>query len=1001
MKDREIRDKFLTVFERNLPVNPFARLTYILREKDWEPFRDYFWLRHALWLLLRCIPCSDSLATGNRRIFIDSSATLWRTLFAVTGLRLLASDSKSSRDGVVEQSLQSDLEANTRSDEVAMETDQDNYAVGESGHCSRLDVLVEDQKSLLIEAASFDFSTAVDCIIGLLFSVQDDVSFVGDMFSQLFNSLWISMTDEERSFIGGLAVPFMTSGVHVQQAHAVHPVINIFLETFARCNPPIHIDPRATEDVLDYLASLYSEMVELDQYAAVWNRRALTVDSIKVLAMQQLGDIEEALEFGQSAAISMLRRMENQFGKNPIGEVAIKEYEFLDAAYIQCTKELCRWRVLCDIARNPHVENPELLYEAAVHLPDWYLARQCRDQILACTRPEFVIQSITFGAMLGVLGDPADGPVVSAKKLVDDVTQALVVGWRILPPIQTYAHVKLLQAMTMVREVGDVLDLRRALDIVLPPGINPQSILPIHSAATGQLLLAKAARDRGMESIAIRSLNKLHTLITLPMMDCHQKLIDHLKTLRKMAKKYKTSTQQKMDLLQEALLITGAARIEDFSREQCCRLFYQKGSILSQLERNDEAMHAFSAAAALIDPPNSSPMNTACSMFKAWGHHLDNLHEASAMSRGSPAINCYFEAARIENETRARKYIARILWTAKHVVACGIFSAVGLDQVLKDRARSIVPFNWLPWLPQLITELQERPTSGFVHIVDKIASAYPLFIVSVLRPVLDSAVIENVIESVAKNELVQLPPDGHKNSALCRILEKACRRRLADVRFMEELRTEILEMLDGPPPMGSALLKLVENVIKWQTKLQNRLYSLPRRYPIRLASKFLADYSSAMACVEIPSSFNSNMTKQYQYVTLIARFYPHVEIVVKGGRVMKKLQITAVNGKVSAGAYLLWFYAFIVVFLDDEVFVPYVTTFLTLVHTLCLLPTGAYPMSFVAKKPNVFDTIRPLDVFGRYGMTFGMRPDDAITMFYDRLVASEGCPKTVMLETYR
>ncbi|ETN74773.1 hypothetical protein NECAME_03905, partial [Necator americanus] len=473
------------------------------------------------------------------------------------------------------------------------------------------------------------------------------------------------MSDEERNFIGGLAVPFMTSGVHIQQAHAVHPVISIFLETFARCNPPILIGPRATEfisrhyhawhrgilllenqalciprmldnpaciqlpldpllqerlDVLDYLRSLYSELAEFDQSAAVWSHRALTVDTVKMLAMMQLGDIEDALEHGQTTASSMLHKMENQLGKNPIGEAAAKEYEFLDDAYIQCTRELCRWRVLCEIAKNPHVENPELLLEAAVHLPDWYLARQCRDQ-----------------------GDPEDGPLVPAKKLVDDVTQALVVGWRVLPPILTHAHVKLLQSMTMIREVGDVLDLKRALDvgnqncgavmqemktvikiwrsrtyslsdemsfislmydwrsqihammvqrfhdwersgIVMPPGMNPQAILPIHSAATGQLLLARAARERGMDHMAIRTLNKLHTLITLPMMDCHQKVIDHLKTLRRLAKKHSTTAQQKMDLLQESLLITEAARIEDFSRDQCCRLFYQKGAILSQLE---------------------------------------------------------------------------------------------------------------------------------------------------------------------------------------------------------------------------------------------------------------------------------------------------------------------------------------------------------------------------------------------------------------------------------
>ncbi|KIH46632.1 hypothetical protein ANCDUO_23313, partial [Ancylostoma duodenale] len=238
-------------------------------------------------------------------------------------------------------------------------------------------------------------------------------------------------------------------------------------------------------------------------------------------------------------------------------------------------------------------------------------------------------------------------------------------------------------------------------------------------------------------------------------------------------------------------------------------------------------------------------------------------------------------------------------------------------------------------------------------------------------------------------------------------------------QFVDEFRTEVLEVLGAPPPFGPGLLKLAESVIKWQTKLHNRLYSLPRRYPIRLSSKFLADYSSAMACIEIPSSFNANVTKQYQYVTLIARFNPHVEVVVKGGRVMKKLQIMAVNGKTSV-YYLqrsvfeertnrcLQYLQIVKTLLVKEretarrhlfVFTP--TQLVVSSHALLTDCGGAYSMSFVAKKPHVFDMIRPLDVFARYGMTFGMRPDDAITMFYDRIAASEGPLNTVMLDTYR
>ncbi|KAK5982453.1 hypothetical protein GCK32_017789, partial [Trichostrongylus colubriformis] len=160
-------------------------------------------------------------------------------------------------------------------------------------------------------------------------------------------------------------------------------------------------------------------------------------------------------------------------------------------------------------------------------------------------------------------------------------------------------------------------------------------------------------------------------------------------------------------------------------------------------------MHAFSVAATMVDPTSSPQLNTACSMFKTWAHHLDDLffsekHEASALSRGLPAINCYIEAARVENETRARKYIAR--------------------------------------LPQLMTELQERPSCGFTAIVQRIASAYPLQILSALRPLLDPALIDGVIEAVARNVPVPSLSDDHECSALVKVLENACRTRLTDVR---------------------------------------------------------------------------------------------------------------------------------------------------------------------------------------------------------------------------
>ncbi|CAJ0606275.1 unnamed protein product [Cylicocyclus nassatus] len=215
-------------------------------------------------------------------------------------------------------------------------------------------------------------------------------------------------------------------------------------------------------------------------------------------------------------------------------------------------------------------------------------------------------------------------------------------------------------------------------------------------------------------------------------------------------------------------------------------------------------------------------------------------------------------------------------------------------------------------------------------------------------------------------------------------------------QFIDEIRTEVLEVLNAPTAFGPALLKLAET---------------HRRYPIRLSSKFLADYSSAMACIEIPSSFDANVTKQYQYVTLIARFNPHVEVLVRSGRVMKRLQIMAVNEKTSV--YYLQRSIFKERTNRCQQYLQLVKTSLVKEretarrHLFVFTSESASRLSACCSygcwrclsnelcgEKQIFETIRPLDVFAEYGMTFGMRPDDAITMYYGDL-------HSLVLDTYR
>ena len=56
LQDAELRDRFLLAYERRLPVDVVDRFIFLMQKTNWLSFGEYYWLRHAIWFLLRCVP---------------------------------------------------------------------------------------------------------------------------------------------------------------------------------------------------------------------------------------------------------------------------------------------------------------------------------------------------------------------------------------------------------------------------------------------------------------------------------------------------------------------------------------------------------------------------------------------------------------------------------------------------------------------------------------------------------------------------------------------------------------------------------------------------------------------------------------------------------------------------------------------------------------------------------------------------------------------------------
>ena len=84
-----------------------------------------------------------------------------------------------------------------------------------------------------------------------------------------------------------------------------------------------------------------------------------------------------------------------------------------------------------------------------------------------------------------------------------------------------------------------------------------------------------------------------------------------------------------------------------------------KGMLLAQIGRSEEANKAFSAAVQMHD--------TLVKAWALWGDYLESIFTKDAaggrnIKYGVEAITCYLHACRHQNESKSRKYLAKVLW---------------------------------------------------------------------------------------------------------------------------------------------------------------------------------------------------------------------------------------------------------------------------------------------------------------------------------------------------
>lgn len=235
------------------------------------------------------------------------------------------------------------------------------------------------------------------------------------------------------------------------------------------------------------------------------------------------------------------------------------------------------------------------------------------------------------------------------------------------------------------------------------------SLLGVHASMQAIIHFGKIARKQNLCGVCLDSLAKIYSIPTsVPMIDCFQKIRQQVKCYLQMA------TMGGQTELQEGLDMLESTNMSYFTKEMIAEFYAWKGLLQSQLGRSDDANKSFSAAVQLHD--------TLVKAWSLWGDYLENIfiRDARQINIGISALVCYLHACRHQNESKSRKYIAKILWLLTYDD-----DKSSLMETVDKYAVGVPAIQWLPWVPQLLMYLVRHENNIILNLLSQVGRMFP------------------------------------------------------------------------------------------------------------------------------------------------------------------------------------------------------------------------------------------------------------------------------------
>ena len=168
--------------------------------------------------------------------------------------------------------------------------------------------------------------------------------------------------------------------------------------------------------------------------------------------------------------------------------------------------------------------------------------------------------------------------------------------------------------------------------------------------------------------------------------------------------------------LQEGLEVIESTNLKYVTRELTAEFYALKGMLLAQIGRSEDANKAFSAAVQMHD--------TLVKAWAFWGDYLEHLFTRESggrqMKYGVEAITCYLHACRQQNESKSRKYLAKVLWLLTYDD-----EQLQLAEAVDKYMTGVPPIQWLPWIPQLLTCLVRNEGRPLLNLLSQVGRMFP------------------------------------------------------------------------------------------------------------------------------------------------------------------------------------------------------------------------------------------------------------------------------------